>query len=243
MIKRLEPRSTRRFAAQTAIPYTPRIIRCFWFDLRQLWCGQKKDELIELEIFFYNPLLGETIPRSRGTKYGDGGSLKVLRISPASLPPFTQMPKPWWESGGSLVMVIVLTVSSCRLSGCEIGDVGGFPDCCCCCCDCCDCCCCCCEEAPEAVGVLRTVVTLAGLDAGDLRSPWRRSEALLPWNSLERKIRNLVLFLIAFLQALARYRATPIMNFTITNYNRDSEIENHWKIRTNEIKICNAKNI
>lgn len=155
-----------------------------WLDLCK---SEKCRELMRIESL---TRCWEKVPRSRGTKYGDGGSLKVLRISPASLPPFTQMPKPWWESGGSLVMVIVLTVSSCRLSGCAMGDVGGFPAlvcCCCCCCDCCDCCdcCCCCCEPPEIIGVPRAAVTLAGLDAGDLRSPWRRSETLLPNNLQE----------------------------------------------------------
>lgn len=122
------------------------------------------------------------IPRSWGAKYGDGGSLKVLRISPASLPPFTQIPKPWWESGGSLVMVIVLTVSSCKLNGWELGDVGGFAGFGCDCCDCCDCCCC--WDVDD--GVLRTAATLAGEDAGVLLSPCRRSDTPFPkslwWN-------------------------------------------------------------
>ena len=73
-------------------------------------------------------------------------------------------------------MVIVLTVRSCRLSGCELGDVGGFAafD-----WDCCDCCCCCCCWDDEDDVVL-TAETLAGDEAGVLLSPWRRSATPLP---------------------------------------------------------------
>lgn len=73
-------------------------------------------------------------------------------LLPASLPPLTHIPKPWCESGGSRVIVIVLTVNSCRLSGWgPIGDVCGCVWFCC-------------------VGVLRIAETLAGLDAGVLLS-------------------------------------------------------------------------
>lgn len=122
------------------------------------------------------------IPRSWGAKYGDGGSLKVLRISPASLPPFTQIPKPW-ESGGSLVMVIVLTVSSWRLRGWELGEVGGLAGFGCDCCDCWDCCCC--WDVED--GVLLTAATLAGEEAGVLLSPCRRSETPFPKSLTKQK--------------------------------------------------------
>lgn len=80
-----------------------------------------------------------------------------VRNLPASLPPLTQIPKPWWESGGSLVMVIVLTVNSWRLSGCGPGDVWELVTFCCCCC------------AGFALDALKAE-TLAGLEAGVLLS-------------------------------------------------------------------------
>lgn len=51
-------------------------------------------------------------------------------LLPASLPPLTQMPNPWCASSGSLVIVIVLTVSSCKLRAWGTGgDCWAFASC------------------------------------------------------------------------------------------------------------------